>query len=350
MTAFAALSAVFLLTGGVIATRMSATQTAVEADEYSYRMLELSGAMMAALANQQDTMRGFVAKPDERFQGKYAEYGNDYASAATTFQAAARSEAEKADGARIGDLAAQFHQEAEQAFAQAHDPAKVEQARADVLANGRLHDIRNVVKNIATQEREIRGARRQAERGAFQDAMTALTLGCAVALAFAGLLAWALTRTVGKPVAEMSAAMTRLAAGDTAVVIPAIHHADEIGQMAGAIHAFKAAVADNSRLKDEAEAERQAAETEKTRHGAAREAAVAQQTAALQAIGAGLEKMAAGEMTFRLSEPFKLEIKVSAALYEKLRQDFNAAMDRLQEVMQSVVGSTSAIRSGAGEI
>jgi methyl-accepting chemotaxis protein len=54
-------------------------------------------------------------------------------------------------------------------------------------------------------------------------------------------------------------------------------------------------------------------------------------------------KLAAGDLVFRITKPFSGD-------YEKLRNDFNAAMQTLQETIQVIVGSAQGIRSGAGEI
>ena len=60
-------------------------------------------------------------------------------------------------------------------------------------------------------------------------------------------------------------------------------------------------------------------------------------------VATGLEKLATGELTFRVEETFPAE-------YEKLRHDFNGAMETLQQTMQVIGGATQGIRSGADEI
>ncbi len=64
---------------------------------------------------------------------------------------------------------------------------------------------------------------------------------------------------------------------------------------------------------------------------------------AVSTIGTGLERLAAGELTFRLTDNVP-------AVFEKLRADFNTAMEKLQETMQSIATNTQGVRSGAGEI
>ena len=75
------------------------------------------------------------------------------------------------------------------------------------------------------------------------------------------------------------------------------------------------------------------------------EAAVVAREQAILAgsIGVGLERLAEGDLQFRLN----------AALpphYEKLRADFNAAVAQLQDTISVIGRNTHAIRAGAGEI
>ena len=60
-------------------------------------------------------------------------------------------------------------------------------------------------------------------------------------------------------------------------------------------------------------------------------------------MAAGLEKLSAGDLLFRLTETFSSE-------YEKLRGDFNAAMEKLQGTMQSIATNAQGVQGGAGEI
>ncbi|MGC1301534.1 MAG: CHASE3 domain-containing protein, partial [Caulobacteraceae bacterium] len=158
-SAFAALSVAFLLVSGTLAAHVVAAHSALEADEYSYRVLELSSAMMTALANQQDALRGYVAKPDEEFLRTYAQHGEEYAGAANTFQATANSEAERSEAAQITALAAQFHHEADQTFALARNPATLDQARTGIAATARLLQVRDVVNTVTERQRVTRGLR-----------------------------------------------------------------------------------------------------------------------------------------------------------------------------------------------
>jgi methyl-accepting chemotaxis protein len=118
---------------------------------------------------------------------------------------------------------------------------------------------------------------------------------------------------------------------------------DEIGAMARAVEVFKAnglALDENQR---EVASQRRAAEQDRARNEAAREAVAADQTFVVNSIGQGLERLAKGDLTSRLTDSFPAE-------YRKLQDDFNAAMETLHEAMKTIAAATEGIRSGTGEV
>lgn len=84
------------------------------------------------------------------------------------------------------------------------------------------------------------------------------------------------------------------------------------------------------------ENERRASEKE-------REAHAAEQARVVNSLADGLRQLAAGDMTVRIDETF-------SGAYEALRQDFNAALGRLQDTVKSVLETSHGISTGAGEI
>ena len=56
-------------------------------------------------------------------------------------------------------------------------------------------------------------------------------------------------------------------------------------------------------------------------------------------LAGGLERLAAGDLTVRLATTFPGD-------YEKLRNDFNDAVAKLEKALSAIAVSTSAIRSG----
>ena len=71
--------------------------------------------------------------------------------------------------------------------------------------------------------------------------------------------------------------------------------------------------------------------------------ATAEQQQVVAGLGAGLAKLAASDLSHRIEEPFSAD-------YERLRVDFNRAMDAVAEVMAAVMEATSGINNGASDI
>ena len=92
-------------------------------------------------------------------------------------------------------------------------------------------------------ERRVRDANEAAR--ATSTGISALAVGLGV------LFAWLMTTGITRPVNGMTATMTRLAAGDTTVAVPALDNRDEIGAMAKAVAVFK----DNAIARERLEAE-----------------------------------------------------------------------------------------------
>jgi methyl-accepting chemotaxis protein len=78
-------------------------------------------------------------------------------------------------------------------------------------------------------------------------------------------------------------------------------------------------------------------------NGKAVKAAGAAQQQVVGALGAGLSQLAANDLSHRIDEPFPAD-------YERLRVDFNRAMDAVAEVLAAVSEATSGINNGASDI
>lgn len=179
--------------------------------------------------------------------------------------------------------------------------------------------------------------------GTMQLMKTVLIVGGAVAIFLSAAMGWLLSRIIGSPVVAMTDVMRKLAAGDNTIEIPARDRKDEIGDMAGAVQVFKDAAIEKLRLEGMTAEQAKAAEEERARNEAAKAQAAREQQLVVDSIATGLTKLAAGDLVFRITQPFAPE-------YEKLRADFNGAMEQLQETMKVITGATQGIRSGTDEI
>lgn len=118
---------------------------------------------------------------------------------------------------------------------------------------------------------------------------------------------------------------------------------DEIGTIARVALIFKATGAEKLALEAEAARQREAADLARERDEQAQKALLAKQAQVVEALATGLERLSNGDLVFRLNDPL-------AVNYEKLRTDFNAAMDRLQETIGVIADTTSNIRTATVEI
>ena len=155
----------------------------------------------------------------------------------------------------------------------------------------------------------------------------------------------ALQRGMVRPLTAMTSTMRDLAADNLAVEIPGLGRGDEIGAMAAAVQVFKDnALRAHALEREQTEARsRRMAEDERLRTQTEQSAAAASAALVVRSIGEGLERLAARDLTFRLKEALP-------PAYEKLRADYNNAVDKLSAAIGMVAENTSAIRMGSDEI
>ena len=145
---------------------------------------------------------------------------------------------------------------------------------------------------------------------------------------------------ISKPLARLSSTMEKLARGEFDVNVEGTTRKDEVGMMAVSVEVFKQNGLETLRLRGEAEEEKQRAE-ESQRHAEA--AAIAGERATVSdSIGTGLMRLAAKDLTYRVSN--------MPEAYHKLQEDFNSALDQLEEAIQAVAGNTDTINTGTQEI
>jgi methyl-accepting chemotaxis protein len=164
-----------------------------------------------------------------------------------------------------------------------------------------------------------------------------------------GLVMW-IADGIVRPLMRLRAGMLDLAQGREISGALETERHDEIGAMASAVKVFQ----DNANALKAAEAEaaeqQRAAEDDRKRRDEARKhkekaraEAGRQVTQVIDALGAGLDRLAAGDLTCRLTEDFAVE-------YQKVQDDFNAAIDQLQQTIGTIVSSTREVSNAAAEI
>jgi methyl-accepting chemotaxis protein len=221
--------------------------------------------------------------------------------------------------------------------------------KAEALA---LMEPTNVKINALAAELTAYNNRRVAENKAQSDALdaasaravwTMIGVGAAAILGGLAFAAWMSMSQIAGPLVRLGERMSKLAGGDLSVEVEGQARRDEVGAMAKAVQVFKENGLEKVRLEGESATVQAEAEDERRRNAAAAQQAADTQAAVVAALAGGLEGLSDGNLTTRLTEAFPSE-------YERLRADFNGAMEQLQKAMSEVANGASSIQTGAGEI
>ena len=210
-------------------------------------------------------------------------------------------------------------------------------------AKGQLDTFREVAAKMKKQSMELTAGTRSQQADAFRDLLIALLAGGAVAGLIAACLVWALSRAIVTPIVEMTDAMAQLAGGNNDIEVPALDRGDEVGRMAAAVAVFKDAAIEKLRLSRDTDALRETTERERLANDAEKAREAAEIEFAMDSLAAGLANLANGDVAYRLEKPF-------AGRLDRLRSDFNQALDKLQDALRAVGDNASAISAGAAEI
>ena len=155
---------------------------------------------------------------------------------------------------------------------------------------------------------------------------------------------------VARPLDGLLASVGRLSAGDYAEPVLGQNRDDETGAVARALETFRHRLADSNRLEAEAAEARRQGEAERGRTEAERSENARIQQFVVGELKDALAKLSAGDLTFRVASDFPGE-------YAELRQNFNGAVESLEETLRMVSlavanidGGTSEISAGANDL
>ncbi len=162
---------------------------------------------------------------------------------------------------------------------------------------------------------------------------------CLVIGGFAAAIVFRLSNRL----AALSAATSALAAGDFDATLPVATGNDEVDRMAQSVHVFQDAARARAALEANAKAARGEAETSRLAFDQERTEKERRVEEATSALGHGLEKLAGGDLAYRIEVPFEARL-------DKLRVDFNAALDRLRQTLLSVSENAEGLKAGVEEI
>jgi len=199
------------------------------------------------------------------------------------------------------------------------------------------------LKKAVDAAAEDTNARAQASAKNAQ-ALSGLSMAIVAATLLAvGLVAVVLVMNIRRAVGRIASATERLAAGDNRVDVDALKRKDELGAIVSSLTVFRDNQVRLAAMHQEQEAQQARDAASREQQEAARAKSEREQTEAVHGVALGLDHLTKGDLTFRLHDPFAPE-------YEKLRTDFNGAIEALEETLSAIVSASSGMRSGAGEI
>ena len=158
-----------------------------------------------------------------------------------------------------------------------------------------------------------------------------------------GLISIVTVLTTRRSIDQIAKATETLAAGDNSVDLDRMTRGDELGAVVKSLMVFRNNQLHLEELRAEQEAARAMTEEERRAKEQAAAAAAREQALVVSNLANGLDRLASGDMTFRIDAEFPGE-------YRKLRDDFNAAITQLEDALRVIHEGTVGIQTGSSEI
>jgi len=248
---------------------------------------------------------------------------------------------------KMADLVAKYRKLANRLrFAQAQDGTlDADKTKAGAAEATGIEDSMTALgAQLATEFHEAAEASYAAASDSAALTQRAILAAGGVGLFFGALMALFFTRSISRPIKDVTRTMHELAAGDLTVEPAHATHRNEIGEMARAVLVFRDAAIEKVRLETEADRQRAAAEEARADNERAQREAIARERAIVaDSVGSGLSRLAAKDLSFRMSSDIP-------EAYRKLQADFNAAIAQLEAAMKSLAERGGAIDVGTSQI
>jgi methyl-accepting chemotaxis protein len=206
-----------------------------------------------------------------------------------------------------------------------------------------FEDIGKSLASVSTEANHIAAFEHDEMQNERDHATFLIGIGVALAAALGLGLSTLIGRGITLPIGRLVSTMAELAKNKTDVEVAATARRDEIGEMARAVVVFRDAAIANAKLEKETAEHRRTADVERQNNAEAAARAAREQEEIVSALASGLEHLSQGDMTFRIKAPF-------TPAYQKLKDDFNAAMEELQQTMRVITTNVHGFHSGSNEI
>jgi methyl-accepting chemotaxis protein len=202
------------------------------------------------------------------------------------------------------------------------EPARVALAKADGVALSFTKKMKDFNDQRIARSTKVST---DLSAGVVSASLTLLGIAAAAVAVSMGLAIFVTRSQIAGPLSRLQDSMRSLAGGDNNVDVPGTGRTDEVGTMAKSVLVFKEAALRQDELTEA-----------KRRSDAAQQMVV-------ETLEDRLSKLAGGDLTATIDARFDPE-------YDGLKQNFNAAVASLRELITAVIESAETISTGSAEI
>ena len=310
-------AAVMIACGVSLAMISSVTARNTESQAILANVLGLE----TALLRQNSQLRGFLVTADQSYLKSYYEGRDDYDRMSAELEGQLAADPALQDKVRLSrEETLKWRRDWGDRYVALVKAGNRDGAQTAIRAAGKkvlVSDAVNPLRDIRDAQHDAIETQSARQESVITLAWVALGLGAAILMGLALVLARALTRSIARPIVDLTRAVTGLSKGATDVDIPGTTRGDELGAMAQAMLVFRDAAIERQR-------------------------AVAEREEAVARIGQHLAAVARSDLTVRLTG--------MPPAFQSLASDFNEALERLSGAMGAVNESIGAINLTSSEI
>lgn len=232
--------------------------------EHTYEVIGKANQILAYAVDMETGMRGYLLAGKDDFLAPYTTGAKNF------YASVAKLQETVSDNPAQVELLNEIKTTLEEWQADVTEPtialrrkigdASTMDDMADLVGEARgkkyFDAFRGVMADFQAEEQALMMQRLASKEETVSTTNTVLVACTAFALLLSGFLAWLIGAGIANPLNAMTAAMKRLADGDTSTEVPGAGRRDEIGDMSGAVQVFK----DNAIAKEQLEEEQKQAE------------------------------------------------------------------------------------------
>ncbi|MEI9413469.1 CHASE3 domain-containing protein [Mesorhizobium sp. Cs1321R2N1] len=256
LAAFVVVLATIFVSSAVVYDRLLVVEEAKNWRIHSTDVVVALSTARHAVLEQESNLRGYVLTGDDSFLESSRQSNARYEQLISKLRDLTKDNPSQQSRLNaLDDLEKKWRSSiADREIALMPKPEGQEGARAiesSMVGRSLIDLIHAKAEEIEKAELELLAGRDATQRKAFTAAYTMTVLGCAVSLVIAALMAALVTRSIAAPIGRLTAAITTLAKGFTAVEVPRIERSDEVGKMAAAVQVLKDSMIERERLQSE---------------------------------------------------------------------------------------------------